>query len=78
MERYTNAAEMARAAKVDDKKFRARLRRDLEQDHVRGSWRVLIGSDKHKRMQRVLDQMAPPPDRLPRSQGPAFCLGYVH
>ncbi len=58
MEQYTDAEEMARAHGLETgKSFRSRLRRNLEADHTRGSWRVVVGSPKHRRMQRELDEM---------------------
>lgn len=57
MEQETNAAEMAREAGVDDKRFRARLRTALAAHHEFGSWRVIIGSDKHRLMTAELAAM---------------------
>ncbi|WP_421699036.1 hypothetical protein [Ancylobacter sp.] len=54
---YTNAAEMARDRGIDGKRFRARLRRDLHEHHIFGSWRVVVGSDKHLLMDSVADEM---------------------
>lgn len=54
---WTNAAEMARARHVDGKRFRARLRRHLREHHTFGSWRVMVGSDKHRLMERELNDM---------------------
>ena len=56
-EQHTTAEEMARKAGVMGKSFRARLRRNLAKDHTHGSWRVLIGSSKHIRMQNELESM---------------------
>jgi hypothetical protein len=57
-ERFTTAAEMARnAGLVDGKSLRARLRRHLPQFHDFGSWRVLIGTDKHRAMECELAEL---------------------
>ncbi len=58
-EQHTTAEEMARASAggVSGKAFRARLRRELRDDHTFGSWKVLIGSEKYLRMEGVLKAM---------------------
>ena len=56
-ETYTNAAEMARARHIDGKRFRARLRRHLPAHHTFGSWRVMVGSEKHRLMERELNEL---------------------
>lgn len=49
MEQYTDAEEMARAHGLENgKTFRSRLRRNLTAEHTPGSWRVVIGSAKHR------------------------------
>lgn len=59
--RTTNAEQMARAAGLTNgKMFRSRLRRLLPDDHVQGNWTVDVGSSKHGRMQRVLENMLRP------------------
>jgi len=54
-EQHTNAEEMARRAGLaDGKALRGRLRKQHPELHVRGSWRTVIGSPKHRVMERVL------------------------
>ena len=58
VERFTNAEEMARNAGLPDgKSLRSRLRISLPQHHERGSWRVLVGSEKHRAMERELAEL---------------------
>ena len=57
MAEITNAAEMARNFGVNAKSYRARLRRNLAGQHTFGTWTVEVGSDKHRLMQRELDDM---------------------
>ncbi len=58
IERFTNAEEMARHAGLPNgKAFRSRLRARLPEHHVRGSWRVLVGSAKHQTMTRELARL---------------------
>lgn len=56
-EQFTNAADMARARGINAKRFRARLRARLADHHTPGSWRVVIGSEKHCLMERELAAM---------------------
>jgi hypothetical protein len=57
-DQYTNAEEMARSAGLPNgKAFRARLRKRHPDLHVQGSWRTVIGSEKHRAMQRELDEL---------------------
>ena len=57
-EHYTNAEEMARQAGLTDgKAFRGRLRKRRPDLHVRGSWKVVVGSQKHLEMKRELALM---------------------
>lgn len=56
-EHHTNAEEMARAHGIDGKSFRRRLRKNLADCHTKGTWRVDIGSEKHRRMERELAAM---------------------
>lgn len=54
----TTAADMARAAGVDPKIYRAALRRADLYWHAEGAaWTVLIGSDRHKEMEAVLGRL---------------------
>ncbi len=54
-EQYTNAEEMARSAGLSNgNALRSRLRKRHPDLHVRGSWRTVIGSEKHQVMQREL------------------------
>ena len=56
-EQYTDAEEMARARGIQGKSFRARLRKNLKAHHSKGSWRVPIGSEKDRLMERELAAM---------------------
>lgn len=56
-EQLTDAAKMARARGVDPKRYRARLRDRLSAYHTPGSWKVEIGSKKHRLMERELAAM---------------------
>jgi hypothetical protein len=53
----TTAAEMARNRGMNGKSYRARLRRNLAGQHTFGTWAVEVGSDKHRLMQRELEDM---------------------
>ena len=56
-EHFIDAAKMARARGINDKSFRAKLRNHLSAQHTKGSWEVVIGSEKHRLMERELAAM---------------------
>lgn len=47
-----NAAEMARAHGINEKSFRARLRRNIPEHHEPGDWTTYEGDEKHRLMER--------------------------
>ncbi|MFD1984032.1 hypothetical protein ACFSOZ_15355 [Mesorhizobium newzealandense] len=53
----TNAAIVARDHDLEEKSFRARLRRNLPEHHTHGSWKCEIGSDKALAMRREAKAM---------------------
>jgi hypothetical protein len=60
------AVEMARDCRIDPTKFRKALRRhhaqgdpDLSWHHHNERWIAEMGSDRHKAMQRVLQEISP-------------------
>ncbi len=57
-ERFTDTEEMAKqAGLLHEKRFRSRLRKNLPQHHVKGSWPTRIGSDENHAMRRELKEM---------------------
>lgn len=57
-DREVTAVEMARAAGVDPKRFRQRLREARLAWHAHNApWRVVEHSDRHEQMQAVLARM---------------------
>jgi len=56
-EAFTDAAQMAREAGISGRTLRHRLRQNLVAWHTRGSWRVVIGSEKHQAMVHELEAL---------------------
>ena len=54
-DRNIDAANIARKYGLNEKSFRARLRRKLLLDHTRGSWSAPIDSRKRRRMERAAE-----------------------